>query len=239
MQAKPVVDKFSIEQIVPYFQPIFDLRKHKVVSYECLARLITANDNVYLPADFLTIVQRSQSNASLTQRIIELSSAYCVPRRMQCSVNLFPSDLRNANLINWMQDLCDDSYDGLVGVELNYESVKAHAHLLRNLMNKMPRLQITVDDVDSFENELIEIIKTGVHAIKLSGNMVTRFANTGEGKTTIENIIQQCKTSNCMLIAEHIESDNILDAVMNLGIDFGQGYSLSEPAGRMSSLKQV
>ena len=239
MHAKPVVDDFSIEQIVPYFQPIFDLRQHKVVSYECLARLISSDENIYLPADFLTIVQRSQSNALLTQRIIELSSAYCVPRCMQCSVNLFPSDLRNAELIHWMQDLCADDYKGLVGVELNYESVKNHAHLLRNLLHKMPKLRITIDDVDCFEDELIELIESGIYAIKLSGNMITRFASTGEGKQTIEHIISSCKNFLCMLIAEHIENDNILDAVMDLGIEYGQGYSLSEPTGRMSNLKQI
>lgn len=239
MQVKAVVDAFSIEQIVPYFQPIFELNSHKVMRYECLSRLITKDDIVHLPSEFLSIIGRSQSSAQLTQRILELSSAYCIAKSMRWSINMFPTDLRDADLVEWMQNLLKNLNSNLGGVEISYDSVKDYPHLLQDLIQKLPNVHVMIDDVHTFEDKLVKVIATGVHAIKIRGDMITQFARTGKSKSVIEDMIRHCHSTNCDLVAEHIEDDNTLDAVRNLGINYGQGYYLSEPKGRMTNLKQV
>jgi len=239
VQPRTVIDSFSIEQIVPYFQPIYDLDKHKVVRYECLARLISKDDNIYLPSEFLYIVNREQSSAELTQRILELSSAYCLPRKMPWSINMFQTDLRDAGLVNWIKTLCETAPTGLIGVEIAFDSIKAHAHLVTNLIEKVPNLHVTLDKVSELVEPLEDLVASGVSAIKLSGDLVTRFAKTGEGKPTIIALQQFCQATSCSLVAEHIENDNALDSMVALDIHQGQGYYLSHPQGRMASLKQV
>ena len=239
MQPRTVVDSFSIEQIVPYFQPIYDLANHKVVRYECLTRLISKDDNIYLPCEFLYIVNREQSNAELTKRILQLSSAYCLPRKMPWSINMFQTDLRDANLIDWMQELCSGVASKLIGVEIAYDSIKSHPHLVTNLLHKLPNLHVTLDDIYEFDSVLEPLVEAGVKAIKLRGELVTRYAHNGGGKHQIQEIFDFCKQSNCQLIAEHIEDDNTLDSMTSMGIGFGQGYSLSQPEGRMTNLKQI
>jgi len=44
MPIREISEDFSIEDIVPYFQPIVDLNSQGVWRYECLARLITQGD---------------------------------------------------------------------------------------------------------------------------------------------------------------------------------------------------
>jgi len=239
VRLKAVDEAFSIEQIVPYFQPIFELASHKVMRYECLSRLISKDDKMYLPSEFLSIIDRSQSSAQLTQRILELSSAYCASKGMRWSINMFPSDLRDVKLVNWMQNLLGNLNSNLGGVELTYDSVKDHPHLLKNLIDKLPNIHVTIDDVHTFEDKLIDVLSTGVHAIKVRGDMVTRFARTGQSKIIIVDMLKQCHICQCDFIAEHIEDELTLEAVRSLGIKFGQGYFLSEPQGRMSNLKQA
>lgn len=239
VQPRHVVDSFSIEQIVPYFQPIYDLTSHKVVRYECLARLISQDSNIYLPSELLYIVNREQSNAELTRRIFELSSAYCLPRKMPWSINMFKTDLRDAGLIDWMQDLCNQASSDLIGVEVSYDSIKSHPHLVTNLIQKLPNLHVTLDDVYQYDEVLMSLIDAGIKAIKLRGELVTNYAKSGNGKPAIIAIQAFCHQTNCQLIAEHIEDDNTLNSITNMGIEFGQGYSLSQPQGRMTKLKQI
>lgn len=239
MRAKAVVETFSIEQIVPFFQPIFDLHRHKVMRYECLSRIITNDDIIHLPSEFLSIISRAQSNARITQRILEMSSAYCLLRGMSWSINMFQTDLSDVSLMKWMHSLLGSINSNLVGVELSYESVKNHPHLLYNFIENLPNIHVTVDDVHTCDDKLQEVINTGVNALKIRGDLITRFAKSGENKTTLEQLIKCCADNACDLIAEHIEDDNTLDAVTNLGINFGQGYFLSQPQGRMTNLKQV
>ncbi|MFT7261300.1 MAG: EAL domain-containing protein (putative c-di-GMP-specific phosphodiesterase class I), partial [Glaciecola sp.] len=53
MQVTEVTDSFNLDNIVPFFQPIMDLKNNVVWSYECLARLLTFGQNSYLPTEFL------------------------------------------------------------------------------------------------------------------------------------------------------------------------------------------
>lgn len=231
MQAKPVLEEFSIEQIVPFFQPIYDLSSGSVLRYECLSRLVTQNDCVYLPSEFLYIVNRSQASALLTQRIFELSSAYCLPRRINWSINLFESDLNDATLVTWLATLFSNMEEHIAGIELSYEHVKSHPDLVHYIIRRLPFLHITIDDVFECEENLTALIESGVHAIKICGNTITRYAKTGEGKEVIQCIQKRCENHACKLIAEHIEDSQTLEAVKDLGIQYAQGFYLQQPHG--------
>lgn len=231
MQAKPVLEEFSIEQIVPFFQPIYDLSNGSVLRYECLSRLVSPNDCIYLPSEFLYIINRSQSTALLTQRIFELSSAYCLPRKMNWSINLFQTDLHDTALVNWLASLFANIEEHLAGIELSYDSVKNHPELLSNIIKRIPQLHVTIDDVYECEDCLSKLIETGVHTIKIRGETIRQYAKTGEGKQLIQCIKARCEEKSCKLVAEHIEDSHTLDSVKKLGILYAQGFYLQQPHG--------
>jgi EAL domain-containing protein (putative c-di-GMP-specific phosphodiesterase class I) len=53
MQTTEVTDRFNLDNAVPFFQPIMDLKNNVVWSHECLARLLSFDQNSYLPTEFL------------------------------------------------------------------------------------------------------------------------------------------------------------------------------------------
>lgn len=61
MPIREISEAFTIDDIVPYFQPIVDLHSQGVWRYECLARLITQGDKTFCPANFCIY-----SSASIT-----------------------------------------------------------------------------------------------------------------------------------------------------------------------------
>jgi EAL domain-containing protein (putative c-di-GMP-specific phosphodiesterase class I) len=239
VQEKAVVENFSIEHVVPFFQPIFDLKNQKVIRYECLSRLISADDIMCLPAQFLSIVDSSHSNTRLIQRMLEMSSAYCMPRRMRWSIHMLKANLNDTVFVEWMQNLLCQLDTNLVGIELAYGSVRDCPHILKSLIEDLPHIHVTIDDVYKFEDSLIDVISTGIHALKIHGNMIDHFSNTDEEKTLIEIMLNHCKTTGCDVIAGNIEDDNTLDAVEKLGILYGQGYFLSQTQRQVSNLKQL
>ena len=74
--AKEVREAFDNNRIVPYFQPIIDTNTNKVVQYECLARMVTAQGEVLKPDAFLNVVTRSRMDGILTRTIF----SQCVSR---------------------------------------------------------------------------------------------------------------------------------------------------------------
>lgn len=239
MQSKAVAHDFSVEQLVPYFQPIFDLNIHKVSRYECLSRLVTANDNIYYPNEFLNIVSRDQSNSSITQRMLELSAAYCIPRNMPCSINMFYTDVFDSELKSWLREKFANYQTNLLGIELSFESVREQPYMLHSLIKEMPSLYTTVEEVTQLDKQLKSIIACGVDAIKVSAQKVNFLSKHQSDVKNLKSLIDYCKEKHCTLVVEDIENHAILEKTIEMGIEFGQGFYLSKPSGCMKSLKQV
>ena len=76
MPIREISEDFSIEDIVPYFQPIVDLNSQGVWRYECLARLITQGDKTFLPSEFLYLIEREQHVNSLAANMFVQCASY-------------------------------------------------------------------------------------------------------------------------------------------------------------------
>ncbi len=236
MQAQLAHRKVTLEHIVPFYQPIFTLANHRVYRYECLARLLDTNEQVIMPNEFLYIVEDNDEAADMTSRILELSKAYCGPRQMSWSINLFGSDLDDHSLIASIRDLCGSSSKGLCGVELHFKSVKNNLVPLGKLIKDIPNLHITIDEIDECDDGLSAVIASGIDAIKIKADLIKLHADSEQGRATLENFIALCKDYKCKLIAEHIEDQDTLDAVESMDIQYGQGFYLSQPLSKVQTI---
>ncbi len=229
MQTNVVSDNVNIEHIVPFYQPIFNLDTGAAVRYECLARLLDEHQKIHLPNEFLYLVERTEFTAAMTQRMLDMSTAFFKPKQMRWSVNMFEADLSDMRIVDDMARLCQHVDRGLCGIELPYRNVKNNLSALRKFMEQIPKLHITVDDVDECDAKLHALIASGVDAVKLKGSVVREFASTGSTKKTIECVKHYCKEYSVNLIAEHIEDQQTLEAVKSMEIKYGQGFYLSKP----------
>jgi len=229
LQTRAVLEDFSIEHIVPYFQPIYELETNCVFRYECLSRLVTAKEQMYLPSEFLYIVGPAQTNARVTQRIFELSSAFCLPKKMNWSINLFQSDLENTRLLSWLEKLTLHTSKHLAGIEVSYDNVKDQAELLSEIVKRLPKLHITVDNVYECNENIYALIDAGIQAIKLRGELLEELNEINDKTDTLQALISCCKKHTCAVIAEHIENEDSLNAVKKAGIKYAQGFYLQPP----------
>ena len=76
MPIKEITENFTLDRIVPFFQPIMDLEVGSVWRYECLARLLNENENTFLPNEFLYLVERNNWIHKLTETMMLQSAHY-------------------------------------------------------------------------------------------------------------------------------------------------------------------
>ena len=75
MPIKEITESFSLDRIVPFFQPIMDLEGERVWRYECLARLIGEHQDTFLPNDLATFLNNSVVETSSPSEIKKISLA--------------------------------------------------------------------------------------------------------------------------------------------------------------------
>lgn len=239
--------EFKMERVVPFFQPIMNLLNNRVWRYECLARLLGENEHIFLPSEFLNLVEKENCNAELTHHIYEESRSYCSQRNMPWSINLADTDLDDESLIAWLIHRHENSSSKLFGIEISHSSLQNHLPVVSLLRQKCPNLGISIDDVTQLSDTLVKAMSLDLSAVKLNGALVKSLAKQGSSdeqissqKTIEENqryllqeLIAACSKTNTRLVAEHIESQETLEAVTQLGIKFGQGFYLSSPSARV------
>jgi EAL domain-containing protein (putative c-di-GMP-specific phosphodiesterase class I) len=224
---KGIESQFKMERVIPYFQPIMNLLNNRVWRYECLARLLGESEHIFLPSDFLNLVEKKNMNADLTHHIYEESRRYCAQRNMPWSINLSDSDLDDESLVAWLIHQHENSSSTLFGIEISHTCLQSHLPVLSLLRQKCPNLAISIDDVAYLSPALEKALSLKLTAIKLSGKLMN---DESLDKVQLRELIASCKSSRTKVVAEHIESQEMLDTVTSCGIEFGQGYFLSSPA---------
>ena len=104
MPIKEITDTFSLDRIVPFFQPIMDLETDSVWRYECLARLIGEQDHTFLPSEFLFIVERNNWCQKLTETMLIQSAQYFRNMNIPWNINLDTQDLLNPQLLPFLHE---------------------------------------------------------------------------------------------------------------------------------------
>lgn len=234
MQATEVTECFSLESVVPFFQPIMDLKQNSVWSYECLARLVTLNEHAYLPSDFLYLVERHDLVAELTQTIFNRSANYFRDINVAWNINISQSDMSDPNIHQFFRShLAHYPNPKRIAIEITAQNAlkesskfAAFATLCQSL-----GIRIIIDHFEQNVSDLQTIIALPISAIKISASLFEQAQSQQDIATLIEQVMLLSKENKVIVIAERIELQSTLDVVKSFGVSYAQGFYFSQPKG--------
>jgi diguanylate cyclase (GGDEF) domain len=89
--------------------------------------------------------------------------------------------------------------------------------------------KIAIDDTGSGYSGLKLITDIHPHFIKLDMNLIRDIDKDGLKYALIKTFYDFCQVTDIKLIAEGIETENELNTLIDIGIDYGQGYFIQKP----------
>ena len=99
---------------------------------------------------------------------------------------------------------------------------------------KMQHYQIAIDDVGSGYAGLNRICSLTPGYIKLDNALVRDVYKNPIQYAMIKGMVEFSHNSGILLIAEGIETKKELDLLIELGVQYGQGYYLAKPESRLN-----
>lgn len=93
--------------------------------------------------------------------------------------------------------------------------------------------RIAIDDTGSGYSGLKLITEIHPHFIKLDMNLIRDIDKDGLKYALIKTFYDFCQVTDIKLIAEGIETENELNTLIEIGIDYGQGYFIQRPAEKL------
>ena len=226
------------------FQPIVDLKTGRIIAHEALARWTDAELGPISPSEFVPIAEQLNLIDTVNRRLMAkaFEQARKWPSHIKLSFNLSAVQLHasvSAKAILSALREADLSPDRLQ-VEVTETALLADFERARANLAELRKEGVTVvlDDFGAGYASIGYLRELRFDQIKLDGALVTAALDSADGKRLLAAVIALCEILGVSSVAEHVESEELLMLLKELGCSAGQGFWLKPPAsaGEISGL---
>lgn len=236
---KEIQDIIQQERIIPYFQPIYNLKNQQVFGVEMLSRPQTqtrlSNPEV-LFKEALRLGLYVQVEMMIWQKAMDIFRKYANQYGCHMFLNCNPYLVEHNQyaLVKSMFQSTGVS-PSRIYLELTERSAIGEFSMFYEKLNQYREggFSIAVDDVGGGYSSLETIVHTRPQAVKIDRHITTDVSNDLIKQSIIKLLVAFCHENNIVSIAEGIETKQDLDTVIQLGVDAGQGYYLCRPKEKL------
>ena len=226
------------EKVELFLQPIVTLPQRRRTFYECFSRIYTDDGRVITPEQYIPIARR----VGLVEAIDNLLLVHCVQlvrraRRDHVDVgficNISNESLRDADFFEDFVGFMEENRELAQSLifEFDQESVMTDDYITRMHLERLHRLgyRLSMDQVTDLDLDLDDLAEQGFKIVKINAHLLHEVAR-GEDPLLDMKAFKGALDRHAMdLVVEKIESDDMLKDLLDLRIDFGQGYLFGEP----------
>jgi diguanylate cyclase (GGDEF)-like protein len=243
--AEKLRDALKDERIIPYYQPIFDCRSGKIWAYETLARLTEPNGETLSAGMFIETIEKYGLSRELDRAIIRQALAAMrghmdegdEPARL--FINLSAQEIQGRGILGFAEQLCIEMNippSAIVFEILERDAIGDMTNMRKFLSNLREKgFSFALDDFGSGYNSFHYLRELHFDYVKLDGAFVRNILNSKVDHILVRNLSHMCRELGILTIAEFVESQEILEALKVMGIDFVQGFYLGMPLPRLKS----
>ncbi len=225
------------ELIEPFYQPIFSLNPFKLLGFEVLSRppvkSILSNPEVLFKSALRFGLYCELEMLAWSRAAQNLPAC---PKGTKLFLNCNPYIIESPEFYRIKSTFDDTQIDTKdVVLEITERSAITDFKIFYERLQfyRNCGVDIAIDDLGGGFASLESIVSTSPTYVKID-NHIIRNMKADTLKTSIVKFITEfCRQNQITTIAEGIETEDDLEAVMALGVDAGQGYFLCRPAQKL------
>ena len=213
--------------------------------YEVLVRFQDEQGNIIPPDEFLPAAERYDLMKKVDTYIISRAFEALKNKAFKglgetdfISINLSGQSLSDANFLDSVTGLIEkhDIDPQQICFEVTETSAIKNPNLVRRFMYSLKSrgVRFALDDFGTGLSSLTYLKQFPVDYLKIDGSFVKDILTNPVDRKLVTAINQLAHTLNIKTIAEYVESEEILELLAVLGVDYAQGYYINKP----TALKQ-
>jgi len=217
------------------FQPIFDVRRSRVVAFEALARWNSAELGAVAPDVFIPVAERSQMMARVTGILFAkaLAAARGWPESVGLCFNLSAHDLIASQTMERLRAMIARGEVAARRIEFevtetallqNFELAAASLQALHEM-----GARISLDDFGTGYSSLGYVHRLKLDKIKIDRSFVVDVDRTATAPGIVRTIVGLCQNLGLDCVVEGVETASQLQVLAGLGCNLIQGYYFSRP----------
>ncbi|WP_374442264.1 EAL domain-containing protein [Pseudomonas panipatensis] len=225
-----------------YAQPIQAVDGHADEGrhVELLLRLTDENGRLVAPSNFIPAAERYGLMPQIDRWVVEQAFKTLAARRdsgcepiATCAINLSGATIGDSGFIDFLREL-QPRY-GLVPQSICFEVTETSA--IANLVSatqfihelKALGYRFSLDDFCAGMSSFVYLKHLPVDYLKIDGSFIKDMLEDPIDRAMVQVINQIGHVMGKRTVAEFVESQEILEALREIGVDYAQGYALGRP----------
>jgi len=199
--------------------------------YEALVRL-EDEEKLISPYFFLEISKKTKYYTSITKTMIKKTFEMFKDKNIEFSINLTIQDILNKQIKEFIVEMIQ-SYnigDCVIFEIVESESIQNFQDVI-GFINEVRRFgcKIAIDDFGTGYSNFEYLLKIKADYIKIDGSLIKNIDNDLDVQIVVSTIVDFAKKMGTKTVAEFVENKAIYEKIVELGVDYSQGYYFSAP----------
>lgn len=239
-----VLNEFEV-----YYQPKVDIKTLKVVGLEALLRWNNSELGFISPEEFIPIAEKSAHIIKIGYFVIDevtkdLSKLKDhIDDDFRVSINLSPIQFRDSSLIGKI----DSSFKKYnvsaynIDFEITENAFIYQEMKIKQKLKELKKLGVTIsmDDFGTGYASLGYLREYPFDLIKIDKSFVMNMINSEKDKDLVIAMVAMAKSLKLKVVAEGVETEDILALLKEIDCDFAQGYLFSKPVPFSEIFKSI
>lgn len=230
--SKKVKEAIEEKRFCLHYQPIIDPKNGDIIEYEALIRMIDANGSTIAPSYFLPAAKQSRLYPMISQYVIDEVFKMLETTPHRYSINLSVDDIFDKPTKEFLiHKIRTSNHTNRIIFELlesegieNYQEVSSFIAEVKQL-----GCSIAIDDFGTGYSNFAHILRLDVDILKIDGSLIRNIDTDSNAQTVLAAVTVFSKRLNLKTVAEFVHSKEVYDKCIELGVDYLQGYYISEP----------
>ena len=226
------------ESFILYAQPIVPIAGQNVIDkVEILLRYQDENVEIHQPDQFLSTAGLFHVSREVDFYVVHQFCRFIEQQEAQeCiySINISGNSVRHKDFFNFVKN--EFSRYSVNPSQVCFEMTEnvadedtLHATELMSMLKNQLGCKLSLDDIGIGSSNLSNLPKFDVDYLKIDGSYVRDMMHDPYAELVIRFITAAAQQFNKKTIAEYVETQEQLNRLIDLGVDFGQGYLLGKP----------
>jgi diguanylate cyclase (GGDEF)-like protein len=224
------------DELVLHYQPKVSLAGDVVTGVEALVRWQHPDHGLLQPDQFVPLAERTGTIAHLTRWVLDAALRQCAEWRLEypdltVAVNLAAANVLDVSLPAMVTELLDahDLPGSALECEVSEHTVMSDPQRVTEVLVALRALgvRLSLDDFGTAQASLAYLKQLPLDEIDRA--FVTTMADDDGDAVIVRSTIDLARNLGLDVVAEGVESESVLEALVDLRCSSAQGFYLSRP----------
>ncbi len=215
-------------------QPIASLTGEERDLHDLFVRMIDEQGDEVMPSQFVRAAERNKMIKNIDRWVIGAAIAFCLKHPGATAlVRLSRDTMLDGMLPAWLETCRKNAKlpENVIVFQVTEEVASSHLRQTMDMANRLKKIGFgfSLEAFTAGPTSSVLLGHLAMDYLKIDGSLMQGLSGDEPLQERVRAIVTQARERNIKTIAERVEDANTMAVLWQLGVEYIQGYQVSEP----------